>query len=150
MIFSQGTTFGAYRILAPLGSGGMGEVYRARDTRLGRDVALKVLREKDSQDPGLLNRFDQEARAASSLNHPNIVVVYETGSAGVAGHAEPIHYLAMELIEGEPLSALLARESLPIGRVLDIASQLTDGLARAHESGIVHRDLKPSNIFLDA
>jgi eukaryotic-like serine/threonine-protein kinase len=127
----------------------MGEVYRARDTRLGRDVALKVLREKDSQDPGLLLRFDQEARAASSLNHPNIVVVYETGSAAVAGRAEPIHYLAMELIEGEPLSALLARESLPIARVLDIASQLTDGLARAHESGIVHRDLKPSNIFID-
>jgi eukaryotic-like serine/threonine-protein kinase len=127
----------------------MGEVYRARDTRLGRDVALKVLREKDSQDSGLLLRFDQEARAASSLNHPNIVVVYETGSAAVAGHAEPIHYLAMELIEGEPLNSLLTGEPVPVGRMLDIAAQLTDGLARAHESGIVHRDLKPSNIFVD-
>jgi serine/threonine protein kinase len=127
----------------------MGEVYRARDTRLGRDVALKVLREKDSEDAGLLSRFDQEARAASSLNHPNIVVVYETGSAEVAGHGQPIHYLAMELIEGEPLTSLLTGEPILPARMLDIASQLTDGLARAHESGIVHRDLKPSNIFVE-
>jgi serine/threonine protein kinase len=128
----------------------MGEVYRARDTRLGRDVALKVLREKDSEDPALLSRFDQEARAASSLNHPNIVVVYETGSAVVAGHAQPIHYLAMELIDGESLTSRLTGEPLSIRRMIDIGSQIAEGLARAHESGIVHRDLKPSNIFVTA
>ena len=99
----------------------MGEVYRARDTRLGREVALKVLREQDTEDPNLLSRFEQEARAASSLNHPNIVVVYETGEAPVAGRDRPIHYLAMELIDGEPLTSLLT-EPVPVRRMLDIAS----------------------------
>ena len=148
MILSAGTTFGPYKIVAPLGRGGMGEVYRARDGRLGRDVALKVLREEDAEDPELLTRFEREARAASSLNHPNIVVVYEAGTASVPGHDSPVHYLAMELIDGEPISASLAGEPMPLRRFLDLATQLADGIARAHESGIVHRDLKPSNVFV--
>ena len=107
MILSSGTTFGPYEIVGPLGRGGMGEVYHARDARLGRDVALKVLREEDAEDADLLTRFEREARAASSLNHPNIVVVYEAGAASVPGRESPIHYLAMELIDGEPMSASL-------------------------------------------
>jgi serine/threonine protein kinase/Tol biopolymer transport system component len=148
VIFSQGTTFGAYRILAPLGRGGMGEVYRARDTRLGRDVALKVIREDSAGYPHRVMRFEQEARAASSLNHPNIVVIYEAGDAMLPGRTEPLRYLAMELLDGKPLASLLTGEPLPLRRVLDWASQLADGLARAHESGILHRDLKPSNVLV--
>jgi hypothetical protein len=148
VILSTGTTFGPYKIVAPLGRGGMGEVYRARDGRLGRDVALKVLREEDAEDPELLTRFEREARAASSLNHPNIVVVYEAGAASVPGRESPVHYLAMELIDGEPIDASLAGEPMPLRRFLDLATQLADGIARAHESGIVHRDLKPSNVFV--
>jgi hypothetical protein len=148
VILSPGATFGPYKILAPLGSGGMGEVYRARDTRLNREVALKVLREEDAEDAALITRFEQEARAASSLNHPNIVVVYETGDAAVLGRAQPLRYLAMELVDGEPLASSLTGEPMPLRRFLDVATQLTDGIARAHESGIVHRDLKPANIFV--
>jgi hypothetical protein len=148
VILSTGTTFGPYKIVAPLGRGGMGEVYRARDGRLGRDVALKVLREEDAEDEELLTRFEREARAASSLNHPNIVVVYEAGSAPVPGRESPVHYLAMELIDGEAIDASLAGEPMPLKRFLDLATQLADGIARAHESGIVHRDLKPSNVFV--
>jgi Tol biopolymer transport system component len=141
-------TFGAYGILAPLGRGGMGEVYRARDSRLGRDVALKILREDAALDPERVRRFEGEARAASSLNHPNIVVVYEVGEATVPGETRPIRYLAMELSEGQPLNEILAGSRLPTKRFLEIASQLADGLARAHEGGIVHRDLKPSNVMV--
>ena len=148
MILSSGETFGPYEIVGPLGRGGMGEVYHARDARLGRDVALKVLREEDAEDADLITRFEREARAASSLNHPNIVVVYEAGAASVPGRESPIHYLAMELIDGEPLSASLGGEPMPVRRFLDLATQLADGIARAHDSGIVHRDLKPSNVFV--
>ncbi len=148
MTLPPGTPFGPYKIVAPLGRGGMGEVYRARDERLGRDVALKVLREEDTEDPELLTRFEREARAASSLNHPNIVVVYEAGTLTVPGREAPVPYLAMELIDGEPLAASLGGGPMPLRRFLDLATQLADGIARAHESGIVHRDLKPSNIFV--
>ena len=150
MIFSAGQSFGVYTILGPLGRGGMGEVYRARDTRLGREVALKVIREDSADDPLRASRFEQEARAASSLNHPNIVVIYEIGDAPLPGRAHPLRYLAMELLEGKSLSSLLTGEPIPLRRALDWASQLADGLARAHESGIVHRDLKPSNILVTA
>ncbi|HEY4229111.1 MAG TPA: protein kinase, partial [Thermoanaerobaculia bacterium] len=148
MILTPGLTFGAYRILAPLGRGGMGEVYRARDTRLGRDVALKILREDGASDPERVRRFEDEARAASSLNHPNIVVIYEVGEVTIPGESRATRYLAMELSEGQALHEILVAGRLPTRRFLELASQLADGLARAHESGIVHRDLKPSNIVV--
>jgi hypothetical protein len=150
MILAPGVSFGAYKILAPIGRGGMGEVYRARDTRLGREVALKVLRADGAGDPDRLHRFEQEARAASSLNHPNIVVVYEVGDAVIPGETQPVRFLAMELLRGKPLSDTLALSAMPTRRFLNIAAQLADGLARAHENGILHRDLKPSNIVVDS
>ena len=148
MILSPGESFGAYTIIAPLGRGGMGEVYRARDNRLGRDVALKILPDEAADDPESIRRFEQEARAASALNHPNIVVIYETGEATPAGRDRPVRFLAMELLDGEPLNALLMGGGLPLKRALDYAVQIADGLSRAHESGIVHRDLKPPNIVV--
>jgi hypothetical protein len=126
----------------------MGEVYRASDTRLGREVALKVLPADGEEDEKRVRRFEQEARAASSLNHPNIVVVYEFGDARPPGHETSVHYLAMELLEGETLDSMLQKGSLTVRRCLELAVPLADGLARAHESGIVHRDLKPSNIVV--
>jgi len=126
----------------------MGEVYRAKDARLGRDVALKVLKDEAAADPERLRRFQQEARAASSLNHPNIVVVYEVGEATLSGRQTPVSYLAMELLEGTPLNSLAASGSLSSRQVLEIASQLADGLACAHEKGLVHRDMKPSNVVI--
>ncbi len=146
MMLSPGESFGAYTILGPVGRGGMGEVYRARDSRLGREVALKILPDEAADDPERIRRFEQEARAASALNHPNIVVIYETGEATPPGRAQPMRFIAMELLDGEPLNALLGGGALPLKRVLQYAGQIADGLARAHESGIVHRDLKPSNI----
>ncbi len=126
-----------------LGAGGMGEVYRARDVRLGRIVALKVLRQ--GADPELLHRLDREARAASALNHPNIVQIYDVGEA--AGQ-EGAHYVVMEHVEGETLRRRLAQGPLLLSELLDLGSQLTDGLAKAHRAGIVHRDLKPENLMV--
>lgn len=146
MMLSPGESFGAYTILGPVGRGGMGEVYRAKDGRLGREVALKILPEEAAGDLERIRRFEQEARAASALNHPNIVVIYETGEATSPGRAQPMQFIAMELLGGEPLDALLAAGRLPLKRLLQYAGQIADGLARAHESGILHRDLKPSNI----
>ena len=140
---APGARVGSYEVVDRLGSGGMGEVYRARDTRLGRTVALKVLR-KDA-DPELLRRLDREARAASALNHPNIVQIYDVGvAAGEAGE----HYVVMECVEGETLRRRLARGPLPIPELLDLGAQLTDGLARAHRGGVLHRDLKPENLVV--
>jgi serine/threonine protein kinase/WD40 repeat protein len=138
----SGSRLGPYEILAPLGAGGMGEVYRARDSRLGRDVAIKVLPAELSSDAGRLKRFEKEARSASALNHPNIVTIYEIGSA------DSVSYLAMELVEGKTLRELLFAGPLPVKRVLSIAAQIAEGLARAHEAGIVHRDLKPENVMV--
>lgn len=146
MMLSAGESFGAYTILGPLGRGGMGEVYRARDGRLGREVALKILPEESADNPERIRRFEQEARAASALNHPNIVVIYETGEATPPGRSQPMRFIAMELLEGESLESLLSGGSLPLKRVLQYAGQIADGLGRAHESGILHRDLKPSNV----
>ncbi len=140
-----GTRIGSYEVLDRVGAGGMGAVYRARDTRLGRTVALKVLR--PGADPDLLHRLDREARAASALNHPNIVHIYDVGvAAGEAGE----HYVVMEYVEGETLRRRLARGPLPISELLDIGAQLADGLASAHRAGIVHRDLKPENLVVTA
>jgi serine/threonine protein kinase len=139
---SPGARLGPYEIVAPLGAGGMGEVYRARDTRLGREVAIKVLPEEVGHDADRLRRFEQEARAASALQHPNLLVVFDVGREGGAT------YLVTELLAGEPLRDLLRRGRLAPKRALEFAAQVARGLAAAHERGIVHRDLKPENLFL--
>ena len=142
MTLSPGTRLGAYEVLSPLGAGGMGEVYRARDTRLGREVALKVLPESLAQDRARLARFEQEARAASALNHPNIVTVHDIGRDGET------EYLAMELVDGKTLRELAVSGPLPLRRILNVAAQIAEGLAKAHGAGIVHRDLKPENVMV--
>ena len=141
-MLAAGTRLGPYEILAPLGAGGMGEVYRARDPRLGRQVAIKILPPDLAADPGRLHRFEQEARAASSLNHPHILAVFDFHSEGATS------YLVTELLEGETLRARLVGGALPVRKAVDIAIQTARGLAAAHEKGIVHRDLKPENLFL--
>jgi eukaryotic-like serine/threonine-protein kinase len=137
-----GTRLGRYELLEKAGSGGMGEVYRARDHDLHRDVGIKFLPERFASDSDRLSRFAHEARAASSLNHPNIVTIHEIGqSSGVP-------YIVMEFVEGETLRALLSDRPMPVRRQLEIAGQLADGLAKAHAAGIVHRDLKPENVMV--
>jgi eukaryotic-like serine/threonine-protein kinase len=142
MPLSPGARLGPYEIVSPLGTGGMGEVYRARDTRLGREVALKVLPADLSRDVERLRRFEQEARAASALNHPNIVVVHDVGQSG------SISFIAMERVEGRSLRELMAPGPLPVRRILPLATQIAEGLTRAHAGGIVHRDLKPENLMV--
>ena len=142
MTLSPGTRLGPYEILGPIGAGGMGEVYQARDTRLGREVAIKILPPEVSSNPERLKRFEKEARSASSLNHPNIVTVYDIGESGGTS------YIAMELVEGQTLRDLLAEGALPAKKLLAIAAQVADGLAKAHGAGIVHRDLKPENVMV--
>src|SRR4249920_3501189 len=142
MTLAAGSRLGAYEILAPLGAGGMGEVFRARDTRLSREVAIKVLPAALASDAERLKRFEKEARSASALNHPNIVTIYDIGSTG------GVSWIAMEKVEGATLRELLASGPLPVKRLLQIAPQIAEGLARAHESGIVHRDLKPENVMV--
>jgi serine/threonine protein kinase len=139
---AAGTKLGPYEILAPLGAGGMGEVYRAKDPRLGREVAIKVLPASFSADADRLRRFEQEARAAGILNHPNITAVYDIGSHDGAP------YVVQELLEGETLRSALAGGKLSQRKAIDNALQIAHGLAEAHEKGIVHRDLKPENLFL--
>ena len=135
MALLPGTHLGPYEIVTLLGAGGMGEVYRARDARLGRVVAIKILPAEFAADSDRLLRFEREARSASALNHPNIVTIYDLGQDGST------HYIAMELIEGKTLRELLAAGSLPIRRSIEIAAQVAEGLAKAHEAGIAHRDL---------
>jgi serine/threonine protein kinase len=142
MSLSPGTRLGPYEIVSPLGAGGMGEVYRARDTRLGREVAVKVLLAEVSEDDSRRLRFEQEARSASALNHPNIVTVYDVGSV------DSTIYLAMELVEGRTLREMLVDGALPSRKLLDVAVQVAEGLAKAHEAGLVHRDLKPENLIV--
>ena len=138
----KGTRLGPYEILAPLGTGGMDDLFRASDSRLGLEVALKVLPAELASDPERLKRFEQEARSASGLNHPNIVGVYDIGSA------EGVSYIAMEHVEGATLRELLANGPLAIKRLLQIAPQVGAGLAAAHEAGIVHRGLNPENVLV--
>ena len=142
MSLPPGARLGPYEIVAPLGSGGMGEVYRARDSRLDRDVAIKVLPGEVGGHPEKLRRFAQEARAAAALNHPNVVAVYDVQSEGTTP------YVVSELLEGETLRSAMQRGALPVRRALELAIQLAAGLAAAHQKGIVHRDVKPANIFL--
>src|ERR1700733_3894749 len=131
-----------YEVVSLIGSGGMGEVYRARDTRLNRDVAIKVLPGLSTAEGDRLRRFEQEARAAAALNHPNILAVYQMGLHQGAP------YLVSELLQGETLRERLKRGPLPIRKVVDYGIQIARGLAAAHEKGIVHRDLKPENLFV--
>src|SRR5271156_187294 len=142
MILASGTRLGPYEILAPIGEGGMGVVYRAKDGRLGRDVAIKVLSEEFSEDPDRVRRFKQEARAAGMLNHPNILAVYDLGT-----HEGQL-YLVTELLEGETLRTRLDQGAIPQRKALQYAQQIASGLAAAHDKGITHRDLKPENLFL--
>src|SRR5213080_3212383 len=132
MAVATGTRLGPYEVVAPIGAGGMGEVYRARDTRLAREVAIKVV------PPELAQRFEREARAISQLNHPNICTLYDVGE----------NYLVMELLDGESLADRLAKGALPLDQVLRYGVQIADALDKAHRAGIVHRDLKPRNIMI--
>ena len=139
---TSGTKLGEYEVKSLLGSGGMGEVYRARDSRLGRDVAIKVLPFLLSADSDRLRRFEQEARAAAALNHPNILAVFQMGTY------EGAPYLVSELLEGETLREQIKRGHLSVRKAIDYGVQIARGLAAAHEKGIVHRDLKPENLFV--
>src|SRR5436190_7012971 len=138
----SGSKLGPYEIRSPIGSGGMGEVYRAADTRLGRDVAIKILPDSFARDSDRLQRFETEARAVAALNHPNILAVFDIGQH------DGSPFLVSELLEGETLRAILSDGPLPQRRAIDYGVQIAQGLASAHEKGIVHRDVKPENIFV--
>src|ERR1700745_1927432 len=142
MVLTPGTKLGPYEIQSSLGAGGMGEVYRARDTRLGRDVAIKILPADYASDPERVRRFEQEAHASATLNHPNIVAIYD-----VANRAEAF-YVVTELLEGETVRQRLADGVLPARKAIEFSTQIAFGLAAAHEKGIIHRDLKPENVFI--
>src|ERR671934_382591 len=142
MPLTSGTRLGPYEIISPIGSGGMGVVYKARDTRLDRTVAIKILPDALASDPRFRERFDREARAISQLTHPNICTLHDIGEqAGTA-------YLVMEYLEGETLEQRLKKGALPLDEALKIAIQIADALSAAHRQGIVHRDLKPGNVML--
>ncbi|HEY6931369.1 MAG TPA: serine/threonine-protein kinase, partial [Thermoanaerobaculia bacterium] len=142
MRLEAGARLGPYQIVAPLGAGGMGEVFRARDSRLGRDVAIKILPERLADNEKALSRFEREARAVAALSHPNILAIHDFGQA------DGVVFAVTELLEGESLDRRLSREEIPWKKSLEIGAAVADGLASAHSRGIVHRDLKPANIFL--
>jgi serine/threonine protein kinase len=146
MSLAAGSRLGAYEILDRLGAGAMGEVYRARDARLGRDVAIKILPPEFAGNVERRRRFEQESRAAGSLNHPNIVAVYDVGEQ------DGVFFIISELVEGETLRDLLRKTHgatpMPVRKVIDIGAQIADGLAAAHAASVVHRDLKPDNVML--
>src|SRR5215471_11833656 len=137
MALTSGIKLGPYEVLSPLGAGGMGEVYRARDNRLGCDVAIKVLPAHVSSDSVRKQRFEREAKTISSLNHPHICVLHDIG------HQDGIDYLVMECVEGETLAKRMEKGPLPLEQILKYGTQIADALDKAHRSGIVHRDLKP-------
>src|SRR5258706_13265708 len=141
---SPNTAIAQYTIVSKIGEGGMGEVYRARDAMLGRDLAIKVLPASLSENTDRLNRFEQEAQAAGALNHPNILSIYHIGTHDGAP------YIVSELLEGETLRERMAGGALPQRKAIDYALQIAKGLAAAHEKGIVHRDIKPDNVFITA
>jgi serine/threonine protein kinase len=141
-----GTRFASYEITALLGAGGMGEVYRARDARLGRDVALKILAPRLAGNRDAVARFEQEARSASALSHPHILHIYDVGTAHVAD--EPVQYMVMELVDGVTLAKKIQDDAVELRELLEWLAQVADGLAKAHGAGIVHRDLKPDNVMV--
>src|SRR3984885_3792968 len=142
MALTSGTKVGPYEVVAPAGAGGMGEVYRARDTRLNRDVAVKILPAAFARDPERMRRFQQEAQAVAALNHPNILAIHDFGEH------EGSPYIVTEFLDGETLRVRLSAGALPVRKASEYAEQIARGLAAAHEKGIVHRDLKPENIFV--
>src|SRR5438128_1170443 len=142
MTLAAGTRLGPYEIVCPLGAGGMGEVYRARDTRLGREVAVKVLPERFAENRDLRARFEREARTVAAINHPNIVAIYDVGESG--GRL----YLVTELVTGETLRSQVGPAHTGWKRAAEIGAEVADGLAAAHAKGIVHRDLKPENLIV--
>ncbi len=142
MSLTAGTTLGPYTIVSPLGTGGMGEVYRAKDTRLDRDVAIKILPDRLASDPVAVARFEQEARAVAALSHPNILAIHDVGRDGATSFA------VMELLDGVTLRDVIASGRLPLKKALEYGSAIAQGLAAAHAKGIVHRDLKPENVFV--
>jgi serine/threonine protein kinase len=142
MTLATGTRLGAYEIVAVIGAGGMGEVYRARDSRLGRDVAVKVLPSLLANDPDALARFEREMKTLAALSHPHIIAIYDVGREG------PTAYAVTELLEGESLAETIAHGPVPLRKAVDYGIQVARGLAAAHERGIVHRDLKPANVFV--
>ena len=142
MPLEAGTTLGPYEILSPIGAGGMGEVYKARDTRLDRTVAIKVLPEHVAADPDLKQRFEREARTVAALNHPYICTLHDIGNQ------DGIDFLVMEYLDGETVAQRLEKGALPLDQALTVAIQIADALDKAHRQGIVHRDLKPANIML--
>jgi serine/threonine protein kinase len=143
MTIASGTRLGSYEVTAPIGAGGMGEVYKARDTKLGRDVAIKVLPEAFAHDAERLSRFQREAKMLAALNHPNIATIHGLEQSGGTS------YLVMELVSGETLAERVKREGpVPIEEALTIAKQIAEALEAAHEKGIIHRDLKPANVKL--
>src|SRR6202158_1056097 len=144
MTLSAGTRLGPYEILAPIGAGGMGEVYRAHDTKLGRDVAIKVLPDSFAHDAERMARFEREAQVLASLNHPHIATIYGLEESN------GIRALVMELVEGPTLAERIGGRAMPVEEVLPIAQQIAEGLEYAHERGIIHRDLKPANVKLTA
>src|SRR5271168_3036058 len=142
MPLARGTKLGPHEIIAPLGAGGMGEVYRARDSRLGREVAIKILPAHLSADPEATRRFEQEAKAISALNDPNICTLYDVG------HQDGVDFIVLEYLEGETLQDRLRKGPLPLEQVCKYGSQIALGLDKAHRKGILHRDLKPANVMI--
>ena len=150
MSLAPGTRLGAYEVIALVGAGGMGEVYRARDARLGREVAIKVIAAGFSADTDRVQRFEQEARASATLNHPNILAVYDVGThEPSAGSGQAVPYIVSELLDGETLRDRLSSGPLPVRKTIDLGIQIAQALAAAHEKRIIHRDLKPENIFIN-
>src|SRR5207342_1335660 len=140
MSVNIGTQFGSHELIGLLGKGGMGEVYRARDTKLKREVAIKILPDEFSRDPDRVSRFQREAEVLASLNHPNIAAIYDLQEANGS------RFLVLELVEGETLAERIKRGPIPVEEALGIAKQICEALEAAHEKGVVHRDLKPANV----
>ena len=149
MALTNGTRLGVYDVLAAIGEGGMGQVFRARDTKLNREVALKVLPDSFANDPERLARFTREAQTLASLNHPHIGAIYgleESAPSAGSEQATVVRALVMELVEGDDLSQRIAKGAIPLDEALPIAKQIAEALEAAHEQGVIHRDLKPANI----